>query len=439
MNNNISQTDGSSIQSSYEILEAKLYTNHTNQVPINIYPIIQKILIKESLYSAGIGVEIRIIDGINLLDNLKLMGNEKIFLKVVQRGIDESIEKKFELNLYVSNITDFARSKPGSDAYSLICVSKHVYLNQFTILDKQFSGTVGNNIANICSQQLKIPAKLRDITDSFGDIQGIYPSLKPIEAIVFQLRAANQLVYFYENLKGIVHLKGHSELVSKDIVSTYTTSPFYRKDIGTTESRDEQQEKVLRFSSNLNVSKLEASSNGVYSSETFAVDISNKTVTTTPHGAHGGALLNPGESVSNNNIEFDFKNQPEARTYSVSVNSKAFDAKENYHHSYNSIHNIEGHRHDLDTIRARIVVYGDIDISVGNIIQLNVPPTGQAELDTDKDQYFTGKYIITDIVHNFDSEYTMEMVIKKDSFPVNTDAKRIAIEGEETPSKGVGV
>ena len=87
MNNNISQTDGSSIQSSYEILEAKLYTNHINQVPINIFPIIQKILIKESLYSAGIGAEIRIIDGINLLDNLKLMGNEKIFLKVVQRGI----------------------------------------------------------------------------------------------------------------------------------------------------------------------------------------------------------------------------------------------------------------------------------------------------------------------------------------------------------------
>ena len=97
MSNNIDQTDGSSFSGSYEIIIAELFTNQDDQNSIDIRGIIEKIIINESVYTAGIGVEIRIQDGISLLDSVKLLGNEKILLEVIQRGRDESKNKKFNI------------------------------------------------------------------------------------------------------------------------------------------------------------------------------------------------------------------------------------------------------------------------------------------------------------------------------------------------------
>ena len=97
----ITQRDPSSYAGSYEILKAELFSNNNNDNSIDIRRIINKITIRESLYRAGIGVEIRIDDGINLLDNIKLLGNEKNFLEIVQQGKDQSLEKKFSIEMYI--------------------------------------------------------------------------------------------------------------------------------------------------------------------------------------------------------------------------------------------------------------------------------------------------------------------------------------------------
>jgi len=61
---------------------------------------------------------------------------------------------------------------------------------------------------------------------------------------------------------------------------------------------------------------------------------------------------------------------------------------------------------------------------------LIIPPTGRHDRSDIFDGYFTGKYIITDIVHRFEKEYQTEMTIKKDSFIENTDEKSVVIERE---------
>ena len=425
----ITQRDPSSYAGSYEILKAELFSNNNNDNSIDIRRIINKITIRESLYRAGIGVEIRIDDGINLLDNIKLLGNEKIFLEIVQQGKDQSLEKKFSIELYISNVTDFSRPKPGLDAYSLICVSKHVYLNQFTILGDGFQSTVGKNIENILTSHLGFESKspLMDIYDGGGEIKGVYPSLKPIEAIVFQKEASSEYLYFYQTIKGKVHLSAHTDLLKKDIIGEYTTSPYYNNALGDVENYKEQQKKVLKFSSDLDISKLKAVSNGVYSSESDQIDISLKTYER-PESAISKQRLNKGPSNSRKNTFFEFENKPQSRRYTAAINSKAYGNKSNYHVNHSSIPNNESYKHDLNTHKARISVYGNIDISVGNTLQLNVPPTGIAEVDQSLDQYFTGKYLITDIIHTFTNEYIQDMVIKKDSFIVDTDNNMIEIE-----------
>jgi len=430
MNNNISQIDNSSFSGSYEIIIADLFTNQNDTNSINIKGIIEKIIINESIYSAGIGVEIRIADGISLLDSVKLLGNEKIFLGVIQKGRDNNTLKKFDIELFISSITNFARPKPGLDAYSFICVSKHVYKNQFNICDDEFNKDVGGNIKAICSGKLSIPNDLLDIDTGSGTVKGVYPSLKPIDAIRFQMDSASDYLYFYEDLKGIKHLHSHTDLIQKEPIGEYTTAPFYKHPIGTDENYLEQQKKVLKFSSNLDVSKLAASSNGVYSSEIFDLDIYNKEPTLTQRRGFEKRLLNNHESVSNNKVIFDFKEEPHSRRYYTSSNSGAFNGANNIHVNNNAIATKESYKHDLNTHKARIITYGNIDVSVGNIILLIIPPTGRHDRSDIFDGYFTGKYIITDIVHRFEKEYQTEMTIKKDSFIENTDEKSVVIERE---------
>lgn len=435
MNNNIDQTSGSSFSGSYEIIFAELFTNQDDKNAIDIRGIIEKIIINESIYSAGIGVEIRIADGINLLDSVKLLGNEKIFLGVIQKGRDTGVEKKLSLELFISSITNFARPKPGLDAYSFICVSKHVYSNQFSILDNEFDKDVGGNIKAICSGKLNIPSDLLDIDTGSGSVRGVYPSLKPIDAIRFQMNAASDYLYFYEDLKGIKHLHSHTDLIKQDVLGEYTTAPFYKHPIGTEENYQEQQKKVLKFSSNLDVSKLAASSNGVYSSEIFDLDIYTKEPKTTPRRGFSKDLLNDHSSVSKNNVVFKFEDEPQSRRYYTNSNSGAFNNTENIHKNNNAIAKKESYKHDLNTHKARIITYGNLDVTVGNIILLIIPPTGTHDKSEIFDGYFTGKYLITDIVHRFEKEYQTEMTIKKDSFIQNTDTKRIIVEREAGKQK----
>ena len=428
-NRKISQTENNLFAGSYEILALSLYPNQKDSKPIDIRGITEKITVKESLYSASIGVEIRITDGINLLDNIKLMGNEKIFLTIIQNSPAETREKKFIAQLYVSSVTGFARPKPGLDAYSLICVSKHVYLNQFTIMDTQFSNSVNENIKNICKTHLDIDDKNIDFSDTgFGTVNGVYPSLKPIEAITFQLRAADRYVYFYETCQGL-RLKSHSELVRLSPIRPYTTSPYYQQESGTKENVEEQAQKVLSFSSQLDVSKLKASSKGVYSSRLFYIDISNKEVDKHEYEGFEKDLVNKFGSLSENIKDFNFKEQPMSREYHASINSLAYNNKQNYHQNYENIAERESYKNDLDATTVGITVYGNLDQEVGHRIGLLVPPTGLNEPEKDLDDYFTGAYLITDIVHVFGQDYTQQLTIKKDSFLRDPDVNRVIVKG----------
>tara|TARA_B100000925_G_C21986850_1_gene464920 strand:+ start:7 stop:1329 length:1323 start_codon:yes stop_codon:yes gene_type:complete len=433
-NRTISQNEKNLFAGSYEIISLDLFPNQKDSKPIDIRGITNKIVVKESLYNASIGVEIRITDGINLLDNIKIMGNEKIFLGIIQNSGAEEVEKKFIIELHVSSITGFARPKPGLDAYSLICVSKHVYHNQFTILDEHFTGTITNNIKNICSSHLGIKTDHENVsftTTGLGDINGVYPSLKPIEAIAFQLKAASEYSYFYETIQGL-RLKTHQELVKDSPIRPYTTSPYYRQDPMTPENTEEQAEKVLSFSSQLDVSKLRASSKGVYSSRLLYTDISIKDCDYKEYRGFEKDLLNKHGSLSDNIADFSFEDEPESREYMSSINSKAFDKQQNYHQNYQNIPKRESYKNDLEATTVGITVYGNLDQVVGDRIGLLVPPTGLNEPEKDLDDYFTGRYLITDILHVFDQDYTQQLTIRKDSFDRDPDVKRVIIKGGDS-------
>ena len=111
----------------FEITKALVHTNIETEVDIS--ELIRDIKIVESLYNSGITVSIFCLDSTGLIDYLKIAGNEKIELVIERRDITDQKRKKFELEVYLAEIKDYSAPRPSSKAYTLYCVSKHVYLN----------------------------------------------------------------------------------------------------------------------------------------------------------------------------------------------------------------------------------------------------------------------------------------------------------------------
>ena len=118
-----------------------------------------------------------------------------------------------------------------------------------------------------------------------------------------------------------------------------------------------------------------------------------------------------------------------SREYHASINSLAYNNKQNYHQNYENIAERESYKNDLDATTVGITVYGNLDQEVGHRIGLLVPPTGLNEPEKDLDDYSTGAYLITDIVHVFGQDYTQQLTIKKDSFLRDPDVNRVIVKG----------
>ena len=70
-------------------------------------------------------------------------GSEKIYLKVERKSLKTKDNDRFELNLYIAEVLNHSRGKPGVATYVFRCVSSHAYINQTMTLDTAFKGTIG--------------------------------------------------------------------------------------------------------------------------------------------------------------------------------------------------------------------------------------------------------------------------------------------------------
>src|SRR6056300_241340 len=174
---------------SYQINEIYLYDNNENQWDIR--SIITSIEIYESLYTSSIEVTLSVADGISLLEQALITGNEKISIKVQQTQVkdDSETRRKFELDVYIAEVINFSRAVPGLQTYQFVCFSEHMYINSVSRLNRSFENTLGSLVKIICERDLRIePNYINE--SSKGIIKGIYPRLRQLSAINWLMRNA---------------------------------------------------------------------------------------------------------------------------------------------------------------------------------------------------------------------------------------------------------
>ena len=128
---------------------------------VDIKQLVTDISITESLHQHSLMCTMSVLDGLNMLEDLQLEGDEFIEMQLSQETPEG--KQRFKHVFVISDILNYVRPKPGVQTYQLICVSEHAYLNQLMRLNRKFEGNIGKLVRDIVTADLKQDQKSHSV------------------------------------------------------------------------------------------------------------------------------------------------------------------------------------------------------------------------------------------------------------------------------------
>ena len=405
---------------------------------------VAEIKITESIYRNHIEVEFTIADAVSLLESYRISTGEKVEINLYRQDIESKERKEFLLNLRIAEIKNLSRIRPSMVMMTFRCVSEFVYNNQFRTLVRPFEGAIGKNIKDICQSDLKIDTKNLEIDEAGGLATGIYPRMKPLNCIEWLGRNAfleKTPYFFFETAEGKVKFESLSAMFAKDPYDTYRYDPFFINDIGAEDDAvanyREERLKIRSFSSDFNVSKLNAGAAGSFGSTMHTYDIATKTFDDQIFFNYkGDTKLNDNNPFSEKTKFLDktFDQHTEGKNYFISLNTEAYET-DNYHQpTVPTLASSQSVMYNLNSVTLDLQLNGDFEFTIGNVIELDITRAGAEDKEVATDVYLSGKYLVVSTIHTFgEGGYTMKAKVKKDSFIESMeDIQKITREEEET-------
>lgn len=416
---------------SYVVGDITLYTNKKENNEFDIKGLVNKITIVESIYSGSIEVDLIVTDAVNLLEQLKINGQERIDLNLKRSDLKTDKKSGFNLTVYIAEVLNYSRQKPGSATYQFKCLSKHMLLSNTKTIGRAFDGTPGKLVKNICKSDLLVDNKnLEQVSESGVVMKGIFPKLRPFAAIKWITRnsfdSKGSPYYFFETARSGITFKSYDDMLEGDVFNPdnnaeFIHNPFYepKHEIGTTEYYKETKRRITKLSSRMNMSKYISTGEGAFASQLHNIDIYNKNYKTEIFKYKSPSKLN--DNVPFHDDEFEqYGNRKindcvTGKNYFISSNSGN---KNNYSHMLNdNLLKGQSYLANEDIISHDITLPGDFELEPGRVIQMiYLKPSLEGKTDDYIDKMMSGKYLVTSIVHEFQAEYTMKLRIKTDSF-----------------------
>ena len=419
----------------------KLFPNSSNGEFTDIKNLINRIIFKENIRQGSVICEIDVLDGLNMLETFKLSGGEKVEIQISQ---DSPLEKHtLRRTFFVSDIINHVKPRPGYQTYQLICISEYAYLNNLIRLDRDFQGSPGKLIKNILSRDLQVDDNdINVVNTSSGSImQGIYPRLKPLDAINWLNRNSfdeNTPFYFYDTLHKGITFNSLKEMIAEESDIEYIHKPFFKIFKNEEEEFKDSRKRIRKLSSNLGMSKFNQAGKGSYSSSLTSIDIATKKVVEDFEYRYNDDFAIKDHKIENVKrkankpfstetkfLDKELNNFPQARRYNISLNSLAFD-KKNYHdHVPTFIQKSEAIKNGFDYMSMELLLNGDFRLHCGKMASVIIPKStskGLTKSSKEVDEVLSGSYMVTNIIHEFNlDEYIMNVVMKKDSTLMNLE------------------
>ena len=419
----------------YQLISVQLTMN--DESSIEIKSLISEIVINESLFKPSIEVELKVVDGFDLFQKSHLSGGEKIQIKI-KRTDKEQGTNQFNITCFVAEIFDHSKPKIGVQFYRITCLSEHAFVSNTKRISRAFNGNINALVRDICTNDLKFIGISNFSDKNVPAISGIYPNLKPLDAITWLLRNSDDdetPFFFYETLQGGLQFNSYNQLLEQETYKVYNNTPFFLTEFETPEHFKEASAKIIDMTSDFNMSKFRQINDGAFASKVHTIDIANKKydVIDFDQEIKDKVRLNKFKGFSKN-IKFDdttLNQSFSSKEFYISTNSKAYGENINYHEKIkDSISSKTSYFNNIKFMGLDILLYGDFNLSPGKIIELklskstdeNILKQDQREAMVDK--LLSGKYLISSIAHVFDgNEYKCDIGIQKDSLTYDLDSR----------------
>ena len=376
--------------------------------------------------------EFRIVDGVNLFEELNITGNEKLSV-VLRKQLDgDGQAEDMQSDWYVIDIPLFARPKPDIQAYTLRCVSAFGLVSKMRRVQHVMKGTPTDILKRLYEEcgvddfdktLADYIDFLRPDNNSFrllvGDqtsagVMTYIPTKQTYSEAIMQMlsktAAPNGSPFFcYETfIGGNSVLNSYNNMITTELADTYTQSYFLRADAMTNESFEEQRLRILEISSNLGFSPYKGFRDGSYVTRTHILDWTSKSYQLQDFNAmrddiqlmDKDLIMHPDFSVSG----VDYTNSPDIHGLFYATNRQAMSDRDEV--------NIHMHMPYVGAKRRAIIsnlgqiehivrVHGDPRLLPGRQIGIVIPRSGSES--GDRDEMLSGRYLIVSSIHTFDN------------------------------------
>jgi hypothetical protein len=231
--------------------------------------------------------------------------------------------------------------------------------------------------------------------------------------------------FFYETLGQGIHFDSYENMINKKNHNTYLHTPSLSSTPGSEDFIKDLKNKILKLTTDLNMSKYVDCAAGAYSSTLHTIDIAQKKYAKFAYEYGKDLKLNK-NGVLPSNLIFDdraIESHRESTNFYVSLNTSAVTGGSNYHAPNDTdMLTANAYIENMNGTELTIHIYGDFKLCVGMVIECNIMKSViEGNERPGRDLYLSGKYLVTSIEHKFEDEYTMQILLKKDSYIESLD------------------
>lgn len=412
--------------------------------PVDISDIVTEVRVYESIFQNALIAEIDIADGVNLLENYNLTGNEIIVTKLEVKGYTG--EDGLRHMWYVLDMPLFGRPKPDVQVYTIRCVSPFGVASKVLRTEATYKGSLIEILAKMyrelgISNETNL-TRFNDslhITDNAAQSIGVNKFIparmtyhEAMELILSKtMNPEGAPAFAFETFNGFHRIESYRDFSERarsesGYYSKYYNGSFYSHPDQTEDSYEEKRQRILSISSDLGFSPYKGMTRGAYVTRIHQVDWGIKSYVVKDFNAmyeKNKLPIMDNDLVLHPNFQFglyDYSNLVDthniylAKNTLGSIDNQEFNIHENTGY-------LMGNRkaliENMEQINHTVKLYGDPLLRPGEVIQIVLPKINmQFTGEFASDELLSGNYFIASTTHRFNSTgYLVDVKLKKDS------------------------
>ena len=375
--------------------------------PLNIMNLVRSVDIFESLNNYTLSADFHIAEGIELINNFPIAGEEYIEL-TIQTPTRKALKYKF----FIESISE-SKSRDASNLkmYTLRGVTKDLLMNAFSVYSRRYRDmNYDAAVADVITNDLKSEKSLVTQESTEGKFDYVVNNVRPFQTIDLICERAvsaenkSSMFFFYEDNQGY-----HFTTFEKLITDRTPAAPglVFSYDTATRDTEFHQLinvRNILSYETMKQGSSVQKVRDGAIRTQIREFDIMTgeyyKMEEYNNTSDYGSFKATDGANDMNTSAYNAFVAKKPGVTRMVFKDGLRPAMKHN-----ENIHWKRGFADRLSQQSVRIRVYGDTDIRVGDVIQLDIPEITGAQNPKIQD-YYSGNYVIFEMKHRMDKRPT---------------------------------